>query len=287
VAEILQELSGEPRPGIFTEELASFAKAKLEADRQRMEALSATLRGLGSAVPEAIDRARQLLDRIRSDDDSGCVTSLDAGRSDLKDGVKAARHLQEILQDDENLQTLRSAGSVLGEPPLGLSESAARARELGLEILRSATYAGRFAELRGALEQVTDERQRQWREAREELEQALAQSRSAVGPLLAALPEAEASEFDREFRALELADASYEKGPSRDAILAGLARITPLIERIRAALGRSKGREVVRVRVGDLFSEPVKDEDDLEVLLERIRNAAEEAIAEGKFFLLS
>jgi hypothetical protein len=43
---------------------------------------------------------------------------------------------------------------------------------------------------------------------------------------------------------------------------------------------------VRRVKVRDLFAEPVRTEDDLEALLDRIRTAGEDALAKDEYFLL-
>ena len=42
-----------------------------------------------------------------------------------------------------------------------------------------------------------------------------------------------------------------------------------------------------RVAARDLFSEPVRSEDDLEALLMRIREAAEEVLKDDEYFLLT
>ena len=42
-----------------------------------------------------------------------------------------------------------------------------------------------------------------------------------------------------------------------------------------------------RIAVRDLFSEPVRSEDDLNTLLIRIREAAEEALKDDEYFLLT
>ena len=84
VAKLLHhDLVGE-KPGLSTEELAEFARDRLEVDRERIETAVATLMGLGQPVPEPVDRARQILNRMRLEDDETLVQSLDAGRADLR-----------------------------------------------------------------------------------------------------------------------------------------------------------------------------------------------------------
>src|SRR5207249_4951055 len=113
VAKLLHnELVGE-RPGLATEDLAAFARERLDPDREIAESIAAMLAGLGLSLPEPIERARQILVRMRGEGDETLVRSLDAGRADLKDGILAARSLHELLADEERLRALRAASRLL------------------------------------------------------------------------------------------------------------------------------------------------------------------------------
>jgi hypothetical protein len=288
VAKLLHhDLVGE-RPGLATEDLAAFARERLDPDREIVESVAAMLTGLGLGLPEPIAPARQILLRMRGEDDETLVRSLDAGRADLKDGILATRDLHELLTDEERLIVLRTASSLLGTDGRDLSAAGREALELGREILRTCEHVGRFAELRGAVETIRTERAAAWQDARQGLETLVAEVREQAGPLVDQLTEAQRVEFEQQLdRAVVPSEADFETGPSRDALLARAAQLPALIDDIRAEIGRTQGRRVRRVAARELFGEPVRDEEDLETLLKRIREAVEEALKDGDYFLLT
>jgi hypothetical protein len=288
VAKLLHnDLVGD-RPGLATEDLAAFARLRLEPDRQAIERVVATLSGLGLGVSEAVSRARQILDRMRLEDDETLVGSLDAGRSDLKDGVLSGRELRELIDDDDRVHVLRAAKATLETNGEDLSEAGREALELGRQVLSARHYVERFAELRGAVETVRTERETAWTQARADLEAAVAELRERAAPLLGQLNEARQAEFDERLRQAEVpAEATFDDGPSRDSLAARAAQLPGLIDHLREEIGRNEGKNVQRVAARDLFTDPVRGEDDLEALLARIRNAAESAFNDGDYFLLT
>lgn len=286
VAKLLHhDLVGE-RPGLATEDLAGFARQHLEADRENVEALWATLTGLGLQLPESISKARQILTRMRTEDDEELVQSLDAGRADLKDGILAARVLKQYVTD-ERLEVLRRAGRVLSSESQDLSEVGQAALMTGREILRTCAYTDRFAELRGAIEIVETERQAAWEDARDQLRHAIDEIRDQAAGLLDQIGEGARTEFESRLRSVAVTDdASSADGPSREAMLVRAAQLPRLVDDLRVEIGRRQGKEVRRIAVRELFSEPVRNEEDLEALLDRIRAAAEEALRDDDYFLL-
>jgi hypothetical protein len=82
-------------------------------------------------------------------------------------------------------------------------------------------------------------------------------------------------------------DATLEAGPGIETIRVRTAQLPALIDELRAAIGRNQGKTVRRVAARDLFSEPVRSDDDLKTLLMRIREAAEEALKDDEYFLLT
>lgn len=281
------DLVGE-RPGLATEELAAFAREHLEPDREKAESAVATLTGLGLGAPDATGRARQILARMRKEDDETLVSSLDAGREDLKDGIPATRCLHELLSDSASLEILRQARDVLHADGANLGGPAREALDVGREILRSRAYVGRFAELRRVLETVCADRQAAWEEARNELQSVIADLREQAAPLFDLLTEAQCAEFVQLLDAACISSkATVETGPTIETIRARTAQLPALIDNLRAAVGSAGGKAVRRVAVRQLLSEPVRTEDDLEALLMRIREAAEEALRDDECFLLT
>lgn len=287
VARVLHnDLVGE-RPGLSTEDLASFARRHLEADRENTQTLSATLTGLGLQLPETVLRARQLLERMRSEEDDDLVQSLDGGRADLKDGVLAARRLREYIDSDE-LDVFRRASRVLDSNGEDLSDDAREALEKAREILRTCAYVDRFAELRGAIEAIETDRQQAWERARERLQRAIDEVNGRASGLLDQVGEAAREQFQARLQHLAVRDeATPAEGPSPEVMHARAAHLPQLVDDLRAEVGRRQGKDVRRVPVRELFSEPVRDEEELEALIGRIRVAAEEALKDDEYFLLT
>jgi hypothetical protein len=286
VAKLLHhDLVGQ-RPGLATEELAAFARKHLQADRERISTINATLHGLGLQLPESISRARQTLDRMNSEDDEALVQSLDAARADLKDGIVAARLLDEHL-DADRVAVLRRARELVSIPLEGGSTSAEVAYQVVRDILGGASYVSRFPELRGAVESIEAERQLAWIQAKDHLELMIDRTRADIALLLPQVGEAVRDSVDQLLAGAIPPDASFERGPSRDALLARAAGLGGIIDDLRAKIAGDPDVAVRRVRVRDLFAEPVKTEDDLEAMLVRIRAAGEDALANGEYFLLT
>lgn len=288
VAKLLHnDLVGE-RPGLATEDLATFARLRLEPDRQSIERVVAMLSGLGLGVSDAIGSARQILERMRLEDDETLVGSLDAGRSDLKDGILGARVLRELIDDDERVQVLRAAKAALEINGQDLSEAGREALATGREVLSNRSYVERFAELRGAVETVRTEREAAWTQARDDLEAVIAHLRESAAPLLSQLNEAQQAEFEERLRQAQVPhEATFDSGPARDSLAARAAKLPGLIDHLREEIGRSEGKNVRRVAARDLFTDPVRGEDDLDALLGRIREAAENAFNDDEYFLLT
>jgi hypothetical protein len=97
----------------------------------------------------------------------------------------------------------------------------------------------------------------------------------ALKPLRDLAPRAEAS------------PETPETGPSLEALRSRLASVPALTRQAEANLTALTTRtEVVRVRLHDLYGGVVTSEQDLDALLERIRQAVLEALAQGKHIVL-
>lgn len=285
VAKLLHEDLVGDKPPTATSELAEFARKHLENDRETVGKLSATLAGMQIAVPEAISRVTNTLGRLRTEqDDDALIAALDTARSDLKDGVLAARNIRDLLDEDGALDILAAARREFtdaGELP----DSAAPASARGREILTAGTWPQDFAELRGALETVRAAREERWEDARRQLSDAIASAHEKAAPLLDQVSEAARTEFETTLHGLRVGDdADPDTGPSREAMLARAGRVPQLLNDLRASMGRDTPTR--QVRIVDLYSEPVRAEKDIEALLARVRIAAEEALEAGEYFIL-
>lgn len=285
VAKLLHEdLVGE-KPPTATSELAQFARKHLEGDRETVTNLTATLTGMQVPVPDAIARVTNTLGRLRTEeDDDALIAALDASRSDLKDGILSARHIRELLDAEDAMDTLAAARRELTDA-VELPDGAAQACARGREILTSGTWPQDFAELRGVLETVRAAREERWEEARRELTDAITSAFEQAAPLLDQVSEGVRTEFESTLHKLRVDDdADRRSGPSREAMLARAGRIPQLLNDLRASIGRDTPTR--QVRIVDLYSEPVRNEGELAALLARVRQAAEEALEAGEYFIL-
>jgi hypothetical protein len=286
VAKMLHhDLVGE-KPPVATGELANFARDKLEDDRENVSYLTATLAGMEIPLPESVTRAASTLRRVRTEeDDDALILALDVGRADLKDGILAARDIRALIDDDGNRATLSAARRELALDSSDLSYAAQEACETGREILDSGAWLERFAELRGVIEIVRTARAERWDETRRELNNAIAEARQQAGTIVDQVTEASRAEFNHALNAMAVADeADAESGPSSETVLANAARLPQLINNLRASVGRDTPTR--QIRIVDLYIEPVRNVEELEALLDRIRLSAEEALDAGEYFLL-
>jgi hypothetical protein len=65
---------------------------------------------------------------------------------------------------------------------------------------------------------------------------------------------------------------------------ANAARLPQLINNLRASVGRDTPTR--QIRIVDLYTEPIRNEEELKALLDRIRLSAEETLDAGEYFLL-
>lgn len=287
VAKLLHhDLIGE-KPPVASSELAAFARNRLEGDRENVAFLTATLTGMQIGLPESITRAASTLSRLRTEqDDDALILALDAGRSDLKDGVLSARDMRDIVDDEDQMAILAAARRELTTDTADLSNAARQAGEAGREILTSGAFTQRFAELRGAVETVHADRAERWEEARRELSDAIGLARAQAEPLLDQVTDATRAQFEETLRSMAVPeDADPDAGPARETMFARVGRLPQLLNDLRAAVG---GPDVPtrQVRITDLYTEPVRSEEELDALVDRVRQAAEESLNAGEYFLL-
>lgn len=287
VAKLLhQDLVGE-RPGLATEDLASFARKHLEPERERLDLVSARLTGIGLDPPEAVVRAGRLLKRIRTEDDEELIQSIDGGRADLKDGILAGRVLEDYTEGERHEALAESQKAVAVDDVSDLGQAGRKALQEGREILAAGKYVDRYTDLRAAVEAVRVEREQAWASARKKLDDVVTEVEQQAQQLLDLVTDAVRDDFLARVKAAKSeTEAPGAARPARQTLLVQAAELPALIDDLRAEIGRRTGKTVRRVPVRDLFAEPVRSEDDLEALLSRIQAAGEEALKDGDLFLL-
>lgn len=269
VARRLQEFTGEA-PAIAADLLAANLRRAFAADRQVVSNVISGLRALGLGIPDLLSRFLELIEGMERAPDDEVIKTADETWSDLTEARAAAGKLQEVLLDEEALSLLREALSLLREARevlgrgFGGPDPNVEARdEARVEHLRELLADPlRIPDHLGTIQALVQEH----REAR---------ARAAEKPPRPIAGLAQPDEGDP------------QAGPSIEALEAREHSLANLGERVAASLEEYAGTtDVVRVRVRDLYEEAVSSQEELEALLERIRRAAGEALAQGKRFLL-
>ena len=287
VARMLDELTG-ARTSIVTEQLALAIVEGLAIDRERIGRLAATLQGAGLKVPDSIQAAHSVLSRSVAEGEEERINSIDGARTAIKDGVLAARKLDELLAEHDRFELLRAADRLAAAPDLDLSEAGEIRLASIRSVLETADFVDSFAELKGAIEGIDEERREAWEEALRTLQERYEQARSEADAALQQLSKSDQEELLRPLDRFEPVSIwSFEDGPVTDRLRALAGDLLSEVDRIRWEAGEAAGVEVVQVKARQLYAQTVKSEEELEALLGAIRAAADEALGDGKYFQLS
>jgi hypothetical protein len=288
VARRLGELTGE-RPPIAADQLAARLRNHFKGGAEAGGRVEATFRGLGLPVPEAVQRAREIAAALAEAADGEAIKTCDDTWADLVEGHRQARRLDEQL-DEATLQTLRAARDEVARGAGGLGEQA-RAAHAGLaDVLKGPGVGQHLPQIRTLVSTLRQDRQTVWQSRatalRERVAKAAERIRSRGWQRLERITVEEA------LRPLvELApppEATAEAGPGGEILQARLQALDPTAEHIERQLEALASQvEIVRVRARELYDRVVTSEEELNALLERIRNAGQEALSQGKHFTLT
>jgi hypothetical protein len=288
VARRLGELTGD-RPPIAADQLAARLRDYFKPAAETAGRVEATFRGLGVSVPEAVQRSREIAAGLAQAGDAEGIKTCDETWADLVDGYQLAQRLEKQL-DETALKTLRAARDEAAGSPAGLNEQAQTAHAQLADLLRAADFADRLAELRTLVGTLQQERQAAWQAAAADLRDRAAKAAERVRSR--DWPRLEKGTVEEALRPLlSLApspQATAETGPAVEVLQARLPAVATVAEQVERDLEALASRvEIVRARGRDLFDAVVTSEEELNALLERIRAAAQEALAQGKHFALS
>ncbi len=289
VAKKVQELTGE-RPPITADQLAATIRRTFAPTWGAIETVQASLRALGLSVPDSLNRASELIGGMKRAPDDEVIKTADEAWADLAEARTAAAKLQEAL-DEQALDLLREARELVNGGTDGLDADA----EVRIERLRDLLADSlKLPENLGAVRALVQEHREVWRRAWEE---AASDLRAAVQDALSSLRvrfagRLEPTVLEEALRPIaDLAPpeaANPASGPPIEVLNARRQSLESLAEKVAADLEELLAQtEVVRVRVRDLYDGVVSSQEELEALLERIRGAADEALAQGKRFLLA
>lgn len=283
VARRLGQLTGEREP-IATDQLASRIRQVFRSHSDMLAAVTASLRALALPVPESVERVRSFTETSGTASDEEVIKTCDEAWEDLREGLHAAQRWKEAL-NEETLQVLREAKRMVERGPQGL---AAEERE-GLAGLRDLLHGPDLDRQLGTVRRLVTEQKEAYRAAWELAAQDLGQEthKHIAGLRQRFAGAVEDALFDEATRPLRdllpPANASPEAGPSLETLRARRLEVPALAARIESDLtAMATRKEVVRLRLRELYGGVVTSEEELEALVERLRQAALNALAQGK-----
>lgn len=287
VATRLQELTGERPPSIAADQLAASLRRAFLPDGATISRVVATLSALGLEVPELFNRVGSVIREMEHMPDDEVIKLADEAWAGLRDARSIARNLVEVL-DAGGLALLREAREIArrGAEDLGAEAEARieRIRDLVADPLR---LADSLPVLRGLVEEHKAAVREAWEQARGELCAKVGRAQAHIRERFAGRVKPEALE-----EAIRpLAELVPHEGPGSGSSLEILrSRVQSFETLVDGVIGGLEelvaAGEVMRVRVRDLYDGVISSQEELEVLLERIRRAADEALSQGKRFLL-
>jgi len=282
LAQGLAELTGE-RPSPAVEELSKTLRSTFGADAAASDRVVSTLRGLGLPIPDAISRTASILDRLLQETDKDAVRTASETWVDLVAGRGAVQALDSVLATDlevirQALAELRSGGNGLGHDT---------ASKLG--DLRDLLYAGdipnHIAEIKSLTTQISAIRKAAEDEATDALKKHLQEERESLRSRFSMLDETQIAEA---LRPLEELMPPADASPSLDSLegrRVAVAARAQAAARILEEL-RDPGK-LAHLNLATLAPDPIESEDELEIILGRIRDAVQAQLAEGKRVQLS
>ena len=278
LAEKLDHL-GQPLAGHSTDALATEVRNVFGPGRETTIRVISTLNGLGIAVPVPVTRTREIIDRLSSDDDVDVVTTAHGTWADLIAGREVADKLDQFLTD--HIDNLRTAQQEAARPADGLPDGRQREHAELAELLASGDLVSQAARIVTLGRHLAEARRAATRDAARRLDETVKQLRDHLRREYSEADEAAFAEAMRPLEALE-SPSDLTTVDSEDLE----ARIDSAHARSRQAQQRLEELLAVgqlsRVRVGEIVPEIIASEEDMDPVLDRIREAIATELAEGK-----
>jgi hypothetical protein len=275
LARKLQEYTGEPQSP-HLEELATHLRERFLPQTDRATEVAATMRGAALTVPPSVERVRELLGRLASDDNAEVVITAADNWEDLLAGLAQVEALAQRLDDD--LDVWVAAKQEVGMTTAGLGEPAEAQRRKLEDLLATGDYVSHRGEIRSLVAGLTAARD---------------QVRDALRGQLEDGVEVRVAELRGEFGDVEeevlaqmlqcLVDLLPPEHAEIDVLKGRLAQLQEAGAQTRRGLEEllAAGR-LVEVRVSDIVKGLITDVPALDVALDGIRTAALAALDEGK-----
>lgn len=277
LAEKLEHLGHHPT-GHSTDALAAAVREAFLSGREATIRVESALSGLGIPAPETITRTRWLLDRLASDDDVDVVTTAHDTWADLVPGRTTVARLDELLE--RHLDDLRLAQREARLSPDDLPESLSAEHAELCDLLTAGDLADHSARITAIAHRLADARRAATADAAARLSTTLEELRARLRGQFSG-DEAALAEVLRPLDAL---------APPDDLTAVDAATLEARIDSARARAEtaarqleelRAAGR-LAWVRVSDLVTEAITEETEIDPVLERIREAIADQLADGK-----
>jgi hypothetical protein len=278
LAQRLEHIGHRP-PGHSTDVLAIAVREVFLLGQEPTIRVESILNGLGIVPPEVITRTRALLERVAGDDNVDVVTTAHDTWADLVAGRTAVTHLDGLLQT--SLDDLRMAQRESRRSPNDLTDVLAAEHGELRDLLAAGDLTDHAARIIAIGRRLADTRRAATVGAAEQLHHAIDELRAILRERYSNVDEAALAEALRPIEALAPPDdltgidaATLEA--ELDSARARAATAARQLEELRAA-----GR-LAWVDVSDFVTEAITEEAEIDAVLERIREAIADHLADGK-----
>lgn len=278
LASNLGQLTG-AKPPIDTTGLSAAVRAFFAADSEACTKVAAALMGAELPVPDAVTRLQNIVASFRDASDADVVSDASGAWADLSADHDTVRKLAEALDDD--LPIVRAARAEVRAGAQGLPEEAA----VALGELGDLLAAGDLLAHRGKIKELTKTVENTRRDAAAKVADALSAKLEEVrASIRAQFAEMDANKLDEALRPIE------ELSPPSDPTAVPLGDLLGRIELIESRSANTvrlleelqAAGNLARLSVAELVTDPITSEEELDVALDRIRQAAVAEMADGK-----
>ena len=265
--------------GHSTDALADAVRETFGPDRETTVRVIASLTGLDITVPQSVTRTQAIIDRLISGDDVEVVTTAHSTWADLTTGSEAVARLSDLL--DNSTDDLRAARQEADRSPRGLPDLLKREHAELVDFLAAGDLVDHAARITALARRLAEQRQTATQEAADRLNGVIDEIRAN---LTREFNEVDSGALAETFRPIEhlrppddltSVDAS-ELEVRIDSARARAGEATHQLEELRAS------GQLAWVRVGEFVAEPITAEDEIDPVLDRIREAIATELAEGK-----
>lgn len=265
--------------GHSTDALADAVRDAFGQGRETTVRVGSSLEGLGIPVPPSVTRTHEIIDRLLGDDDVDAVTTAHGAWADLTNGSATVAQLSDLL--DDRTADLRAARREAARSPRGLPGRFVKEHAELVDLLAAGDLVGHAARITSLARRLADERESATREAADRLKGVLDQT---LADLRREFNQVDASAVAEALRPIE------QLAPPDDLTSVDASELKARIDSARARASEAARQleemqasgQLAWVHVGQLIAEPITAEDEINPVLDRIREAIATELADGK-----